>query len=66
MVGEGRRILIMVEYMILWIVCGIGAAAIAARQKAEMISTGSDESIRKCPYCAEQILKEARVCKHCG
>ncbi|WP_298031342.1 hypothetical protein [uncultured Desulfovibrio sp.] len=56
----------MVEYMLLWIVCGIGAAAIAARQKAEMISTGSDESIRKCPYCAEQILKEARVCKHCG
>jgi hypothetical protein len=21
---------------------------------------------RECPYCAEQILKKARVCKHCG
>ena len=21
---------------------------------------------RKCPHCAEPILKEARVCKHCG
>ncbi len=21
---------------------------------------------RACPYCAERILKKARVCKHCG
>jgi hypothetical protein len=21
---------------------------------------------RECPYCAEPILKKARVCKHCG
>ncbi|HJQ40068.1 MAG TPA: hypothetical protein VKB93_23225 [Thermoanaerobaculia bacterium] len=21
---------------------------------------------RECPYCAELILKKARVCKHCG
>lgn len=21
---------------------------------------------RECPYCAEMILKKARVCKHCG
>lgn len=21
---------------------------------------------RECPFCAERILKKARVCKHCG
>lgn len=22
--------------------------------------------LRKCPYCAEKILAEAKICKHCG
>jgi hypothetical protein len=24
------------------------------------------EAIRKCPYCAETVKAEARICKHCG
>ena len=23
-------------------------------------------TVRKCPFCAETILREAKVCKHCG
>jgi uncharacterized membrane protein YdbT with pleckstrin-like domain len=27
---------------------------------------GEPRDERECPYCAERILKRARVCKHCG
>ena len=28
--------------------------------------SGEVREERECPYCAERILKKARVCKHCG
>ncbi len=35
-----------------------------ARDGARLAAEIRDE--RECPYCAERILKKARVCKHCG
>jgi formylglycine-generating enzyme required for sulfatase activity len=35
-----------------------------ARDGAYLSGEVRDE--RECPYCAERILKKARVCKHCG
>jgi hypothetical protein len=26
----------------------------------------SEEARRKCPHCAEWVVREAKVCKHCG
>ena len=34
------------------------------RVPAQPLLAARDE--RECPYCAERILKRARVCKHCG
>ena len=34
------------------------------RAPVQAVAAARDE--RDCPYCAERILKKARVCKHCG
>lgn len=36
----------------------------APRDSSLLVGEVRDE--RECPYCAELILKKARVCKHCG
>jgi hypothetical protein len=43
----------------------VATAAPSGRGAAEGSGTHIREE-RECPYCAELILKKARVCKHCG
>ena len=40
------------------------AVEFCARDGARLAAEAREE--RECPYCAERILKKARVCKHCG
>ena len=35
-------------------------------EEADDIRALAPRDERECPYCAEMILKKARVCKHCG
>jgi len=57
---------------------GVGAALIGsltllqtkiAKQRASddaLVAAQADSATKKCPDCAETILADARVCKHCG
>jgi hypothetical protein len=42
------------------------AAAATAAKSAETSAPPPAREERECPFCAELILKKARVCKHCG
>ena len=53
--------------VLLWLLLGLlfgplGLLTVGLMSRSE--EPGDDE--RKCPYCAEVIKKQARVCKHCG
>jgi hypothetical protein len=51
-------------------------AALAAAKKKQAAAAGAAPAVetpmaiireeRECPFCAELILKKAKVCKHCG
>jgi len=44
-------------------------AAMRKKQAAEKAQPAAPPPVREerdCPFCAEPILKKARVCKHCG
>jgi len=45
------------------------AAEAAAAKQPAAAGVGGPTQVREereCPFCAEPILKKARVCKHCG
>ena len=45
----------------------IGALAVAAIGPAQSAAGGpTPDTHVKCPDCAELVLREARVCRHCG
>jgi hypothetical protein len=48
------------------LVLAIVVAGVIAAGVGEQLWRRSLEGIMACPHCAEKILREARVCRHCS
>ena len=54
---------LLLVFAVLVIAGAIFAARGGARASETTVSAGP---LRKCPYCAESIQIEAKICRHCG
>jgi hypothetical protein len=61
--GFGYFLLSLVLSPLLGLIVVAGIEADSEKLEAKALSTGKR---RKCPYCAELVRNEARICKHCG
>lgn len=49
-----------------WVVTGISASLLLLFSRSTPKANEESEGSRTCPWCAELIKKDAKVCKHCG
>jgi hypothetical protein len=68
-IGLVELAIILVILLLLAVVIGgavMAAVILFARRNATAESTPSTQGRAPCPYCAELILPEAKVCRYCG
>lgn len=52
--------------VLLFVIALIHSLVISKRPEKKSESDLKEEGLKKCPYCAEYIKEEAKVCRFCG
>lgn len=65
--NKGRSFGVWYVYgVLLFIVALIHSLLISKKTEVKTASELREEGLKKCPYCAEYIKEEAKVCRFCG
>lgn len=65
--NKGRSFGVWYVYgVLLFIVALIHSLLISKRSEIKSEADLKEEGLKKCPYCAEYIKAEAKVCRFCG
>lgn len=59
---DDRRNYLMLSALV--IIAGVILFAVGSKQTSEKVA--ESENKRQCPFCAELVKNEAKLCKHCG
>jgi hypothetical protein len=64
--GKGRRFALWWVYGFLLFIVALPHALLLKPNVKQIEEQQAAQGLRKCPFCAEMIKPDARVCRYCG